>query len=96
MRKHQQEEGGEERRQTEDESVDKEETKHGASQTNAEDTEGQSVCVVSQDVCVWFPVCVMDQMGWDGGLCCQRQLKLHWRLTAANTPPRPPRTETHI
>lgn len=47
--------------------MDEEETKHGASQTNAEDTEGQSACVVSQDVCVWFPVCVMDQMGWGGG-----------------------------
>lgn len=96
LRKHQEEEGGEERRQTEDESVDEEETKHGASQTNAEGTEGQSVCVVSQDVCVVPFVCDgPNGVGW-GGLCCQRQLKLRWGLTAANTPSPPPRTETHI
>lgn len=50
-------------------------------------------CVCGQPGCVCVVPCVCDGPNGGGGLCCQRQLKLHRRLTAANIPTR---TETHI
>lgn len=50
-------------------------------------------CVCGQPGCVCGSLCVWrTKWGGVGGLCCQRQLKLHWRLTAANTPSPPPKT----